>query len=189
MAADEFERFLRRRQQLQGCTLVERLRGSQPALLDHLGAVVNGDLRARRRRQEEAGVEALGTTLRGDPVAEVDQALDSQPQSEFRAQPGQGALAAMQRAAPRCQPCGLLGIGFDQPAARVVREQQPGFLETLPHGGHVVVEAAFGHTQSTARGKIVQISATAMSAAITRIDHTAREDPGAAVVVAALGAA
>ena len=98
-------------------------------------------------------------------------------------------LAAVQRAAPWAEPGGIGAVEVDERLAVGAREQESRFLEALAHGGDVVVEAAFLEAEATARFAIVEAGARGVSERVGLLNDAARKYPGAAVVVATLGAA
>ena len=123
-------------------------------------------------------------------MAQVDEPVHRQPQAVLRAELGELALAAVQRAAPGGQVALASGSGRRSASGPVAstREQQAGFLEALAHRGDVVVEPAVRQAEPHAGGGVVEAGATGVAVAVAGVDHAAGEDPGAAVVVAALGA-
>ena len=186
-ALEKFQRMPGRVHQLQGLAARDRIDRPQPLLLDHLGAVVRAGLRRRRGGDEEAGIEALGAAERRQPVAEVHQPVDRQPDAGVAAELADAALAAVQRLAPGGQAFFRRRVELDQPVVRIDRDQQSGLLEALAQRGDVVVQAAFGQAERSARLRIVEAGAHAVRGAVRAVDQAAREDPGTAVVVAALG--
>ncbi len=95
----------------------------------------------------------------------------------------------MERAAPRAETRGVAAVEVDQLAAAAAREQQARFLEALADRRDVVVETALRQAEAAARFAVVEADAGRVCARIGLFDDAAREHPGAAVVVAALGAA
>jgi hypothetical protein len=122
-------------------------------------------------------------------VAEVDQPIDRQAQALGAAELGHPLLAAVQRASPRAEACGVAAVEIDQRTAVAAREQQARFLEALADRGDVVVEAALRQAEAAARLAVVEAGAGGVREGIGLLDDTARKHPGAAVVVAALGPA
>ena len=103
----------------------------------------------------------------------------------LRAQISELAFAAVQRAAPGGQfSTGRTTMLDQHRAARIEREQQAGLLEALAHRRHVVVEATLGKPEvRTGRG-VVEPGTPDVTLPVSRLDHAARKDPGAAVAVA-----
>ena len=94
------------------------------------------------------------------------------------------ALVAMQQFAPGAQRF----VECHQVVAAAGREQQAGFLEAFADRRDVIVQAVRRQPELRAGRGIVEAGATRVSQSIARIDDAAGEDPGTAVVVAALGA-
>jgi hypothetical protein len=68
------------------------------------------------------------------------------------------------------------------------REQQAGLLEAFADRGDVVVEAAARQAETPARFGVVEAGDGRVRQRVVLLDDAAGKDPGAAVVVAALGA-
>jgi hypothetical protein len=94
-------------------------------------------------------------------------------------------FAAVQPGAPG----GLQLRAGDGAAVGVDGQQQAGFFEGLAHGRGVPGQAALRQAQAGIAGRLVAPGADAGQRRIRRIQQPAREHPGAAVLVAALGAA
>ncbi len=180
-ARQVLERAPRHRQQLEAARRVERGLRGEPHQLERLGLVGHRLLAGRRRRDEEAGVEALGHAGRREPVAVIVQIAQVQPQPLRGAELGDRQLVRMQ-----AQPPGVQRLGVDG----AVGEQQPDFLEAFAQRRHRVGQAAVGERHPRAQHRVVGADADRRRVVVVRVDHAAGEDAGAAAQVAvALGAA
>ncbi len=120
-------------------------------------------------------------------MAEVDEPIDRQVQPFGGAEPGHALLAAVERAAPGAEAGSIAAVEVDERLAAAAREQQARLLEAFANGGDVVVKAAAFEPEAPARFVVIKAGAVRMRKRVGLLDDAAREDPGTAVVIAALG--
>ena len=111
--------------------------------------------------------------------------MRSQLQAELRTERIDRGLPLMQALTPG----GHLGT---DPADRLtigpVRQQQARFLEAFAQRRHVVVQPTFGEPHAGAGCGIIQPHTVRVTITVLRIEQAAGKHPGAAGLVAALGA-
>ncbi len=122
-------------------------------------------------------------------MAEIDQRAGVEADTFLGAHLGDAVLAPVQRATPRRQPVRGLPIEGVVALADGAAEEQPRLLEALADRGDEEVEAANLEPELGAGQGVVDAEAGGMGIAVAGIDDAAREHPGAAGVVGAVGPA